>query len=289
MEDTEHIAVKCRIINNVCSKLDRWNFHLPSFNSLENCINELRKLSVQNSIIGNLYCSMSFCCWKSRNKPIHGGNEESCSFLAANALEYAFGSFRDNPVWDNWEANQHLVLGTTAWLPPPPGWIKCNVDASLSSNYVAGIGGVFRDDKGRFYGAFGFSINHWDIAQVEVLSILSLRKYVQDWMLDAKGIMTEGDNHNVILLFQRAFHNNSISEECLNPKDLDFLKGFKQVIFSFARRECNKLADVCANFALRSDFFGKDLNDSSIPPFLHLLKKEFICTCFNKIIAVCIF
>ncbi|KAI0497183.1 hypothetical protein KFK09_020405 [Dendrobium nobile] len=78
------------------------------------------------------------------NKIIHGGNEDSCYFLAANALDFAFGSFRNNPVWDNREANQHFVLGSKAWLPPPPGWIKCNVDASLSSNNLVGIGGMFK-------------------------------------------------------------------------------------------------------------------------------------------------
>ncbi|KAI0522556.1 hypothetical protein KFK09_004936 [Dendrobium nobile] len=99
-----------------------------------------------------------------------------------------------------WTGQQYFVLDLKAWLPPPPGWIKCNVDASLSSNNLAGIGGVFRDDKGRFYGAFGFNINHWDIAQAEIHSILSLRKYVQEWMLDTKGFMIKGDNHNYCLM-----------------------------------------------------------------------------------------
>ncbi|XP_020697952.1 uncharacterized protein LOC110110693 [Dendrobium catenatum] len=160
MEDSEHIAIKCGIIKYVCDKMEKWNFQLPAFNSLEDCLNELMKLLVQNPFIGNLYCSVIFCCWKNRNKLIHGGKEDNRYFLAANALEYAFGSFRNNPILDNLEANQHFVLGLKAWLHPPPSWIKCNVDALLSNNNLAGIVGVFRDDKGRIYGAFGFSINH---------------------------------------------------------------------------------------------------------------------------------
>ncbi|KAL0910729.1 hypothetical protein M5K25_018812 [Dendrobium thyrsiflorum] len=38
-----------------------------------------------NPFVGNLYCSVVFFYWKSRNKVFHGGSEDSCSYIAANS------------------------------------------------------------------------------------------------------------------------------------------------------------------------------------------------------------
>ncbi|KAL0928744.1 hypothetical protein M5K25_000663 [Dendrobium thyrsiflorum] len=119
-----------------------------------------------------------------RNNLSHGGRDDSSMVLATNAFCMAVASFNCNLSLENWNANQ-LQLSNVSWCPPPPRWIKTNVDATISINNKAGIGVVFRDYKGRFLYIFGRSLLHWDIAQVEVLSILAVGDIIKDWMIQA--------------------------------------------------------------------------------------------------------
>ncbi|XP_020704050.1 uncharacterized protein LOC110115218 [Dendrobium catenatum] len=118
------------------------------------------------------------------------------------------GCMDDENEWhiaENWDTNQRELF--CSWYPPPTGWIKLNVDASILSNNVAGFGGVIRDEKGRFLLAFGINIMHWDIAQIELMVILHLKYIFCDWMFEAQGIIIEGDNFNIINLLQSAMKN----------------------------------------------------------------------------------
>ncbi|PKU82105.1 hypothetical protein MA16_Dca004122 [Dendrobium catenatum] len=57
--------------------------------------------------------------------------------------------------------------------------------------------------------------------------------------------------------------------------DLSFIKDFHFVVFNYVNRECNKLADLCANYACISSFIWDDLVMNKIPPsFINLLKEE---------------
>ncbi|KAH0459007.1 hypothetical protein IEQ34_011821 [Dendrobium chrysotoxum] len=228
----------------------------------------MRKLAEVNPFLGNLFCSVVFLCWKGRNKLVHGGSEDTCSSIATNSIIQVVASFDSCLIRDNWDANQLYKLSQSSWHPPPPGWIKVNVDASVQSN-----------QQGRHRGSLrrlqSFGCLHWDCSKVEFLAILVLRNYIHEWMFDAKGLVIEGDNGNVIKIFQNSMRKPILAEEFLKPKDLDFPSNFKQFIFSCSKRECNKLADLCANYALISSFFWDDISSNKIPPpFLDLLKEE---------------
>ncbi|KAL0922906.1 hypothetical protein M5K25_006936 [Dendrobium thyrsiflorum] len=184
VENAEHV-VQCVKINQVLKRLATWGIFIPVIIFLEDCNMLLRHLANLNPFAGNLYCSVVFFCWKSRNKVIHSGFEDSCSYIASNSISHAVASFRSNLIWENWDANQLCSCFNLLGVP--------HLLDGLSTN-KADIGGVFRDCNGRFLGAFGFSCLHWDSLQVEILSILALRNYIQDWMFDAKGIVIEGDN-----------------------------------------------------------------------------------------------
>ncbi|KAL0912002.1 hypothetical protein M5K25_017943 [Dendrobium thyrsiflorum] len=162
-----------------------------------------------------------------RNKVTHGGRDDSSMYIAVNSFSHAVASFRSSYISENWDANQLCKLSQNSWRPPPPGWVKANVDATLTSSNKADIGGVFRDSKGRFLYAFGSGCLHWDGAQVEVLSVLALKNFIEGWMHEAKGIIVEGDNYNVINFFQGLLNKEGL----LNLKDLEFLDGFKQILF----------------------------------------------------------
>ncbi|KAL0907730.1 hypothetical protein M5K25_022162 [Dendrobium thyrsiflorum] len=173
-----------------------------------------------------------------------------------------------------WGVNQPDRVLKNSWQPPPPEWIKVNVDVCLKPMYKPSIGGVFRDHKGRFLLAFGFGRLHWDIYEVELLAVHSLSWFLQKWMLEYKWITVEGDNVNVIKFLQGSPNksNGGIVDNQL--EDLTFLKDFNYVIFNHVNRDCNKLADFCANTALSYNFIWGDFRLGSIPPFFLLLKEE---------------
>ncbi|KAL0917774.1 hypothetical protein M5K25_012861 [Dendrobium thyrsiflorum] len=244
LEDVDHVSVKCNKIHSILKFLAGWGCTLSSFSDLSDCIKFLITLASSNPFIGNLYCTVVFLCWKSRNNLSHGGRDDSSMVLATNVFCMAVASFNCNLSLENWDANQ-LQLYNVSWCPPPPRWIKANVDATVSINNRAGIGVVFRDCKGRFLFAFGRSLLHWDIAQVEVLSILAVGDTIKDWMIQADGIIIESDNSNVIRFFIDIINKNL---------DKEGIHNFRQICFKFSVRECNRLADYCANLALLSDF-----------------------------------
>ncbi|KAL0923811.1 hypothetical protein M5K25_004589 [Dendrobium thyrsiflorum] len=189
LEDVDHIFVKCNKIHSILKFLAGWGCNLPSFNDLSDCIKCIISLATSNPFIGNLYYTVVFLYWKSRNNLSHGGRDDSS------------------------------MLSNVSWCPPPPRWIKANVDATISINNKAGIGVVFRDCKGRFLYAFGRSLLYRDIAQVEVLSILAVGDTIKDSMIQADRIIIESDNSNVIRFFIDIINNNLDKEANLCSLD----------------------------------------------------------------------
>ncbi|KAI0492234.1 hypothetical protein KFK09_026503 [Dendrobium nobile] len=194
--------------SQVFKLLEEWNFGTPEFNSVDACYQVLSRLANINPFLGNLICSAIFYCWKSRNQLVHGGCDDSCYVIAYRAVIQYISSFKSGLIRENWDANQLFKLSKSSWLPPPPGWIKVNVDASIFLNNSTGIGGIFRECKGRSLAAFGFHTIHWDIAQMELLAILSLRDLIKDWILEARGIVIEAIKHKLV-----TFSSFSVSNE----------------------------------------------------------------------------
>ncbi|XP_020702481.1 uncharacterized protein LOC110114070 [Dendrobium catenatum] len=273
MEDENewHIAGNCSKLHEVIFLLNKWGFQNPIFNNLQDCFEGLKKLVGKNSIIAKMYCTSTWLVWKSRCKLIHDGIEDSNNFFASYVVSTSTFSNFFNQGPENWDTNQRELF--CSWYPPPTGWIKLNVDASILSNNVAGFGGVIRDEKGIFLLAFGINIMHWDIAQIELMAILHLKYIFHDWMFEAQGIIIEGDNFNIINILQSAMKNWKVSKRI--EEKFSFLLDFNQVMFSFSKICCNKLADICANLALKSLFTWENIGSQDIPPpFLFCLKEE---------------
>ncbi|KAI0510379.1 hypothetical protein KFK09_010980 [Dendrobium nobile] len=96
----------------------------------------------------------------------YGGSSRSFKTLELHSRDYLSSG--------HWGVNQSRRL-CNCWHPPPPDWIKVNVDASLLPSYKTVIGGVLRDSKGKFLMAFGKKYVHWDISQPELSSIHLIR------------------------------------------------------------------------------------------------------------------
>ncbi|XP_028556733.1 uncharacterized protein LOC114581213 [Dendrobium catenatum] len=154
-------------------------------------VNELRRLTAQNLGIVKIYCTIIYFSWKNRNDVKHGKAALPCSLVAANALSLAIT--KSIPYLANWGTNLLSEFQNT-WCPPLKDWMKINVDASLLSSGLAGIGGVFMDHKGRFILVFGKNKVHWDIAQLELEAALSVRDFVRSWMIEYKGVIVKSSN-----------------------------------------------------------------------------------------------
>ncbi|KAL0922828.1 hypothetical protein M5K25_006853 [Dendrobium thyrsiflorum] len=266
VEDWDHITTSCAKLMQTIIRLKRWGLILPMYSSFMDCYPQLKTISKVNPFIAKLYCSVVFYSWKSRNIVVHEGHELSVDFIVSAIVSRASIQSKFNPLSGHWGAFQH-ELSLSFWHPPPPDWVKVNVDATILCSNEAGVGGVFRDHKDRFLSAFGFNCLHWDSGFLELFAFRSLRR--------AKGLIIEGDNANVIKYLQESFFKvvNHGDKDVL--EDFSFLLGFDSFIFNHVNRGCNKLADCCANIALKGEFDWEDLGSNKVPPsFFYLLKED---------------
>ncbi|KAL0907988.1 hypothetical protein M5K25_022448 [Dendrobium thyrsiflorum] len=271
-ENYNHVMAQCTALHKVLQKLRDWGFTVPLFNNLDSCLKELRRLSVDHGNIVKMYCITVFLSWKNRNEVKHGKQPIDTSMVASNVL--SLFKINNTPILDCWGANL-LRESLNSWHPPPLDWIKVNVDASLLRTNLAGIGGVFRDHKGRLIMAFGRNMFHWDVAQLEMEAVVSLQEYIQDWMLECKGLIIEGDNLNIIKFIQSYLNKKKWCSDKWLDNNLFFLKDFNKVIFHHVHRDCNKVADCCATLALENNFCFDSSSFINIPSSLFsLLKKE---------------
>ncbi|XP_020677838.1 uncharacterized protein LOC110096301 [Dendrobium catenatum] len=196
----------------------------------------------------------------------HGKTTFPCSMVASNALFSAIS--KSGPYLTS--CGTHLLRESQrTWCPPPKDWIKINVDASLLSSNLAGVGGVFRDHKGRFIRAFGKNGAHWDIARLELEAVFSVKEFLRSWMLECKRLIIESDNTNVINFIQDSLKKNKWQVNRWLAND------FNKVVFLHAYRSCNKVANCCANMALESSFFIDSFSFENIPSLLlNLIMEE---------------
>jgi len=96
----------------------------------------------------NLYCKTVYLSWKARNLWVNENKVSNPSIIASNAIDIAavFRNFAcinsgiENANQPDWMLN--------SWHPPPPDWIKVNIDAALFKSYKARIGGVLEIVRG---------------------------------------------------------------------------------------------------------------------------------------------
>ncbi|KAL0903267.1 hypothetical protein M5K25_027631 [Dendrobium thyrsiflorum] len=266
--DVDHCTATCPRLMQVILLLNAWGFSVPTFYSFSDILKKLKAISVRNSFLAKMYLVLIFHSWNNRNRVKHGVGVDSDIVTASKVLSVMATLHSDKVIWANWGTNQPIRL-SYFWHPLLP------YDGSLQKSYKAGAGGVVRDCRGRFLLAFGCGSVHWDCAQVELLAFKTLKNFVQNWMLEAEGIIIEGDNLNVINFLHNLYSKPGKVMNDRIEEDLLFLRRFDKVLFNFVNRQCNKLANYCANLACEIDFLWDVISDNNIPPsFIWLLKEE---------------
>ncbi|XP_020689791.1 uncharacterized protein LOC110104862 [Dendrobium catenatum] len=271
VENYEHISVQCKYLVEIINKLIAWGIPIPIFNSMDHCLIELKKISEKNLGVVQIYCTIVYFSWKNRNEIKHGKSALPSYSVASNALYVAIT--KSNPSLSNLSTNLFRE-SYISWCPPPKEWMKINIDASLTHSGLAGIGGIFRDCIGRFILAFGRKMIHWDIAQLEMGAILSVKDYVKSWMRDYKGVIIESDNLNVINYIQKSLKQDKSTMIFNLVSDSLFVNDFNKVVFVHAYRERNKVANLCATMALEDSFYFDSFSFDDIPLLMANLMKE---------------
>ncbi|KAI0488518.1 hypothetical protein KFK09_028352 [Dendrobium nobile] len=206
-----------------------WGIGIPVFQNINSCLEELRRLSNRQPGIVRIYCIVVYLSWRNRNCVKHGKSALPSSVTASNAL--ALASIKSSPYLSNrgtnllWESHE-------SWCPPSKDWIKINVDASLFRSHCAGVGGIFRDHKGRFILAFGEKRIHWDINKLEMEAVLSVKYYIRSLILEYKGVIFESDNLNVIRSIQTLFKKNNQIVDRRPLEEILFFNDFHKVAFN---------------------------------------------------------
>ncbi|XP_020692110.1 uncharacterized protein LOC110106521 [Dendrobium catenatum] len=125
-EDMNHVTNRCTKVTEVFNCLNVWGFDIPFFETMEY---RCKWLIDQNALLLNIYCSSVYLSWKEWNEGVHGKTERTTSFIASEAISFATAS----TGWKflcpgRLDVNQQMLL-EKIWHPPPPGWIKINLDA----------------------------------------------------------------------------------------------------------------------------------------------------------------
>ncbi|XP_020683598.1 uncharacterized protein LOC110100437 [Dendrobium catenatum] len=202
LEYVNHITTKCSKLLKEIEVLRGWGFSIPEFEDWKDCFICPMKLMDSNLLMVRIYFTLLWFVWNNKNRVKREKSKESNVMIVVSMFGF-IGSGKQSLIRsDHWVANPSVGLFLDKWQPPPPEWVKINLNSSLKGYYEAGTGGIVRDSKGRFVLAFGLGKVHWDIAQLDLLAFSSLKEVLQGRLQDVKGIIVEGDNKNVLNILQ---------------------------------------------------------------------------------------
>ncbi|CAN1190185.1 Putative ribonuclease H protein At1g65750 [Linum perenne] len=191
--------------------------------------------------------------WGARNKLIFEGSNPSTIGVSEQC------KFWINLVLSSWKTNQ---LGREAsgqarqtqfiaWRPGDEGWTTLNTDGSrLTHSGSTTIGGLLRDDGGRFIRAFTGNIGDCSITRAELSAIVQGLRMA--WSIGIRKIIVQSDSRTAISLLHRAavdHQHAALISEFLGLKARSWVIRIEHVY-----REANCGADHLANLGHSCNF-----------------------------------
>lgn len=272
-ESANHILGECEFLQKTSRALLRWGVSLPACASWEAFRKLCERMDRGVFEATRALCYTVYQCWRSRNAKCHGQEFATPLVIAANVLtSLSYGSFHSSQ--GNWGTSQPDRLSpSTLWCPPPPGWIKINIDGAVGCNREAGLGLVIRDSEGRVLLAAGHSTTHWDPGGAEMAALKVLGEFLPPSFFAVAGALIEGDCSNMIDYCRRSTANGGGSWDVRDADGLEFLREFAQISFQLVRRSANRAADVCSKLAIVSPFVWFDASRYH-PEFLEIVQED---------------
>ncbi|XP_021593121.1 uncharacterized protein LOC110600563 [Manihot esculenta] len=98
----------------------------------------------------------------------------------------------------------NVVSALTVWSPPPQGWIKVNIDASLNSQRNSiGFGCVVRDANGRFMAAkTGCFCSQMEVKCAEAMAFREALSWIKEYGWDQ--VLFESDTQVLVVSINNA-------------------------------------------------------------------------------------
>ncbi|KAK8962047.1 hypothetical protein KSP40_PGU016023 [Platanthera guangdongensis] len=199
---------------------------------------------------GEGFFSAVYQVWRGRNAKVHHGEVANFTVMATTIVE-TLSVMRTLPLQGRWGTTQPRRLSTPHfWCPPPPGWIKFNVDGSLSPSGLAGLGMVACDDRGALIFDAGFPLLHWDPGGVELAAVLALRNLIPPSLYGVCEAIVVGDCSSLMDSCAASLRRGDWSVTVDDKEDFSFLSGFPQLLFQHIGREASRAADFYSSIRL---------------------------------------
>ncbi|KAK8914594.1 hypothetical protein KSP39_PZI024146 [Platanthera zijinensis] len=159
-ENRDHTMRGCSNVAAISRELHRWGIDMPAVQdwaSFPALVSSTRKLNLGPL---RVFCHVVYQHWRARNTKVHGREFGTPLILAATIMENINCS-TDFPSTRYWGTNRpDRPSPSIFWCPPPPDWIKINVDGAVFPNNCAGIGVVVRNHRGAVQLAAGSGFPH---------------------------------------------------------------------------------------------------------------------------------
>ena len=143
----------------------------------------------------------------------------------------------------------NVVSALTVWSPPPQGWIKVNIDASLNSQRSSlGFGCVVRDANGRFIAAkAGCFCSQMEVKCAEAVAFREALSWIKECGWDR--VLFESDAQVLIVSINNASLDD-LSPFGLLVQDCKLLlSSYEEARCAFIHRSANDVAHVLATSA----------------------------------------
>jgi len=129
---------------------------------------------------------------------------------------------------------------TIIWKPPTINWVKANTDGSVV-NSISSCGGIFRDFRGSFLGAFASNLGEVSVYEAEITGLMMAMEFSpkNNWY----SLWLESDSSSVV----KAFKNQSLIPIRLRNRWHKRMQYGLFVICSHIYREGNCCADIMAD------------------------------------------
>ncbi|RYR23091.1 hypothetical protein Ahy_B03g068364 [Arachis hypogaea] len=181
--------------------------------------------------------------WKARNQAVHHRSKPSPLLVIQNAkqMEIDFADVVEEPAISS--NHDRRTDRRVTWRPPPPGWIKCNVDAAFREVYSAGAtAAVFRDHAGSLLTASNHRIAASSPLAAEAFAVREALIMAKNFQLDR--IIFESDS---LILIQALKSKASIAEiQVILDDILELVRSITNCGFTWVPREGNGLAHEVA-------------------------------------------
>ncbi|KAK8923399.1 hypothetical protein KSP39_PZI019822 [Platanthera zijinensis] len=161
LEDRNHLVQGCANLDAISGELNRWGvttLAIQSWSHFTVLVSKARKLDLGPL---QVFCHAVYQNWRAMNAKVHSREFGTPLILAATLMENINCS-SEFPAWHYWGTNRpDRPSPSISWCPPPPDWIKINVDGEVYPNNSADIGIVMRDHQGGVLLTAGSGLTHW--------------------------------------------------------------------------------------------------------------------------------